>query len=53
MFDFVSGEIPRAPRWMRRIGMEWLYRLLLEPTRLGRMLALPRFGVAVLRSRGK
>ncbi|MHB0866451.1 MAG: WecB/TagA/CpsF family glycosyltransferase [Thermoleophilia bacterium] len=52
-FDFISGEIPRAPRWMRRIGMEWLYRLLQEPTRLGRMLALPRFGVAVLRSRGE
>lgn len=51
-FDFISGEIPRAPGWMRRAGLEWLYRLLLEPTRLGRMLALPRFGWTVIRSRG-
>jgi exopolysaccharide biosynthesis WecB/TagA/CpsF family protein len=33
-FDFQAGEIPRAPRWMNRFGMEWLYRLLLEPRRL-------------------
>lgn len=51
-FDFISGEIPRAPGWMRRAGLEWLYRLLLEPTRLGRMLTLPHFGWTVLRSRG-
>ena len=50
-FDFISGEIPRAPGWVRRAGMEWLYRLWLEPSRLKRMLALPRFGWRVLRER--
>ncbi len=34
LFDFYSGRIPRAPRWMRRTGLEWLYRLYQEPSRL-------------------
>jgi len=50
-FDFISGQVPRAPRWMRRVGMEWLFRLWLEPSRARRMMALPRFGLKVLRSR--
>ena len=33
-FDFLSGRKPRAPLWMRRIGAEWLFRLLSEPRRL-------------------
>jgi N-acetylglucosaminyldiphosphoundecaprenol N-acetyl-beta-D-mannosaminyltransferase len=33
-FDFLSGNKPRAPRWMRSIGMEWLFRLADEPGRL-------------------
>lgn len=35
-FDFQAGTIKRAPPWMRRIGLEWLYRLLAEPKRLWR-----------------
>lgn len=35
-FDFNSGRKPRAPKWVRRIGMEWLFRLLTEPRRLWR-----------------
>ena len=50
-FDFISGMIPRAPRTMRKAGMEWLYRLWQEPARYRRMLALPRFGWRVVRSR--
>lgn len=34
LFDFYSGAIPRAPLWMRRIGMEWLFRFYQEPARL-------------------
>jgi N-acetylglucosaminyldiphosphoundecaprenol N-acetyl-beta-D-mannosaminyltransferase len=49
-FDFISGRIPRAPSWMRRVGLEWLYRLVLEPWRWRRMLALPRFLLAACRS---
>lgn len=33
-FDYVAGEIPTPPRWMGRVGLEWLYRLLSEPRRL-------------------
>lgn len=36
LFDFVSGRIPRAPLWMRRLGIEWLYRLKCEPMRMFR-----------------
>jgi exopolysaccharide biosynthesis WecB/TagA/CpsF family protein len=34
--DFEAGYKPRAPKWMSEIGLEWLYRLLLEPKRLWR-----------------
>ncbi len=41
-FDVLAGRVPRAPRWMQRAGLEWLYRVLREPKRLPRMWALPR-----------
>jgi N-acetylglucosaminyldiphosphoundecaprenol N-acetyl-beta-D-mannosaminyltransferase len=47
--DFLSGAVPRAPRWMQRAGLEWLYRLWRQPWRWRRMLALPRFALATLR----
>ncbi len=34
LFDFYSGRIPRAPMWVREIGMEWFYRFSQEPSRL-------------------
>lgn len=36
LFDFTSGAVPRAPRWVQRLRMEWVYRLVREPRRLGR-----------------
>lgn len=48
-FDFIAGIIPRAPVWMRNAGLEWLFRLYLQPWRIRRMLRLPRFVWAVLR----
>jgi len=33
-FDFIAGTKPQAPRWMRRAGLEWLFRLVAEPRRL-------------------
>jgi len=51
--DFIAGRVPRAPRWMREHGLEWLYRLLRQPWRWRRMLALPRFVVRVLAERDK
>jgi N-acetylglucosaminyldiphosphoundecaprenol N-acetyl-beta-D-mannosaminyltransferase len=47
-FDFIAGIVPRAPLWMQRLGLEWLFRLYLQPWRIGRMLRLPRFVLAVL-----
>ena len=34
LFDFYSGRIPRAPAWMREVGIEWIYRLMQEPGRM-------------------
>jgi exopolysaccharide biosynthesis WecB/TagA/CpsF family protein len=34
ILDFLGGRFPRAPHWMRRCGMEWVFRLALEPRRL-------------------
>ena len=45
--DFVAGVLPRAPGWMQRAGLEWLYRLYLQPWRIKRMTRLPRFVLAV------
>ena len=35
-FSFVTGDVPRAPMWMRRTGLEWVHRLASEPRRLAR-----------------
>ena len=50
-FDYLSGRVPRAPAWMRRVGVEWLYRLARQPWRARRMAVLPLFAFEVLRSR--
>jgi len=47
--DFITGRAVRAPRWMQRLGLEWLHRLIREPWRWRRMLALPRFAWRVVR----
>lgn len=43
LFDYYSGSIPRAPRWMLRAGMEWIYRLYCEPRRLWRRYLIGNF----------
>ena len=47
--DFIVGVQKRAPDWVRRVNLEWLYRLITQPWRWRRQLALPRFVWAVLR----
>ncbi len=42
-FDVLSGRIPRAPLWMQRHGMEWIYRSIKQPSRAFRTLALFNF----------
>lgn len=41
--DGFAGTVKRAPKWMIRCNLEWLYRLIKEPRRLGRMMRLPKF----------
>lgn len=48
-FDVWSGTKQRAPAWMARLNIEWLYRLAQEPSRWRRMLVLPRFAWRVVR----
>lgn len=42
-FDVISGNSKRAPKWMIKIGIEWLYRVLKEPWRLKRLSSIPKF----------
>ena len=51
LFDFLSGDVPRAPQWVQKIRFEWLYRLTREPRRLAQRytLDLARFLVLCLR----
>ena len=52
-FDFLAGEVTRAPLWIRHLRLEWLYRLWLEPARLWRRYVVgnPVFLMRVLRQR--
>ena len=36
-FDYISGNVSRAPRLLRKFGLEWVYRLFKEPRRIGRI----------------
>lgn len=46
--DVISGNLKRAPRWIQKIGMEWLYRLIKEPSRIKRQLVIPKFLLKVI-----
>ncbi len=50
-FDIIAGKLKRAPYLFRKLRLEWLYRLLQEPWRYKRMLALPQFVVKVIREK--
>lgn len=47
-FDFLAGTKKRAPAWMRTLGLEWFYRLIIEPKRALRQLSIPGLGVKML-----
>lgn len=49
--DYLAGTVPRAPESVRALGLEWAYRLVREPWRWRRQLALPRFALLVARAR--
>jgi len=42
-FDVFSGTKKRAPKLIQKLNLEWFYRLVKEPTRFGRMLAIPKY----------
>lgn len=42
-FDVMAGVVRRAPLWMQKARLEWLFRAMLQPSRAGRLLALPKF----------
>ncbi len=47
-YDYEAGKIKRAPVWIQKIGMEWLWRLILQPSRIIRMRVLPIFLLKIL-----
>ena len=53
--DVFAGKVERAPERMQKMGLEWLYRLVKQPSRIGRMAKLPLFLVSAVgaRIRGK
>ena len=53
--DVFAGKVERAPEGFQRLGLEWLYRLMKQPSRIGRMAKLPLFLVSAVgaRVRGK
>jgi len=49
--DIAAGRLKRAPVLWQRLGLEWLYRLIKQPSRFGRMLVLPKFALKVIREK--
>lgn len=49
--DVIAGQKKRAPAWMMKINLEWLYRLLAEPARWQRQMVLPQFMILILKHR--
>lgn len=54
-FDEISGRVKRVPKWLDKLGLKWLWRLIIEPWRLKRQLALMEFVILVFKEflRGK
>ncbi len=50
-FDVYSGRVKRAPVWMQRASLEWLYRLASNPKKIGKVMTLPQFALLALRRR--
>lgn len=50
-FDYLSGRVPRAPKWMRISGLEWLFRLAVQPWRIRRQIKLIKFLTSIFQER--
>lgn len=49
--DVFAGTVKRAPAVFQRLGLEWFYRLCKQPSRIGRMMSLPHFGLIIIKER--
>ena len=52
-FDVFAGNVKRAPKWMIKLGLEWLYRVSKQPWRIKRLGAIPKFLWKVIRKDSK
>ncbi len=52
-FDVMAGNVKRAPKIFQKLGLEWFYRLITQPTRWKRMMRLPKFALTVLKTKGR
>ena len=50
-FDYISGKVPRAPKVLRTLGLEWLFRLFIQPWRIKRQLSLIKFVYLVIKEK--
>lgn len=51
--DVFAGTVKRAPGVWQKLGLEWLYRLICQPSRIGRMAKLPLFLVSAVKAKGR
>ena len=47
-FDYEAGNIKRAPKLIQKLGIEWIWRLILQPSRIKRMMVLPQYVIKLL-----
>ncbi|AKN32502.1 UDP-N-acetyl-D-mannosaminuronic acid transferase [Clostridium carboxidivorans P7] len=52
-FDVFAGKVKRAPNWMIKLGLEWLYRVAKEPFRVKRLGSIPKFLLEVIKHKSK
>ena len=50
-FDFISGKVTRAPKFLQNLGIEWLFRLIIEPWRIKRQFSLIKFIWLIIKER--
>lgn len=50
-FDVIAEKVNRAPKWMIKLGLEWLYRVVKEPWRIKRLGSIPKFLLLVIRGK--
>jgi len=50
-FDYISGRVPRAPTLVQKLGFEWIFRLIIQPWRIKRQIALLEFAYLVFKEK--